>query len=296
MAVYSTAAAIQAGQDPAVAIGVGLSSIALAYIGGAAGAAMIAENAMAAQLVGGMLSTVMVAGLSTAASGGDLGQSIAVGLLYYSAGAAFSAAIQGENPVSQGSAARQQGGGGEPSDLLLNPKSKNDGVRDQAWIDAIRNGDIERGQIGKLPVEIYGGTLTERQKVLSALMTDLTKTQQGQSMLSAMEARTSWTLAGRVVQPLQVILTNHGGSYTYLGSNIITIDTHQVTTGSYATSSGTARWTYQRVLAHEMGHAAMGVSDAYLSGYGANNQMANVIANENRLMNQLGDFNDRIRY
>jgi hypothetical protein len=49
-------------------------------------------------------------------------------------------------------------------------------------------------------------------------------------------------------------------------------------------------FTLERIFAHELGHAAMGNLD---NGPG---RMNNVNWNENPVMRQLGDFNDRTAY
>lgn len=69
----------------------------------------------------------------------------------------------------------------------------------------------------------------------------------------------------------------------------IMLDYHDVGAG-YASASGGGAYTLQRIFAHELGHAAMGNLD---NGPG---QMNNVNWNENPVMRQLGDFNDRTSY
>jgi hypothetical protein len=58
----------------------------------------------------------------------------------------------------------------------------------------------------------------------------------------------------------------------------------------YTSASGGGTYSLQRIIAHELGHAAMGNLD---DGPG---QMNNVNWNENPVMRQLGDFNDRTSY
>jgi len=59
---------------------------------------------------------------------------------------------------------------------------------------------------------------------------------------------------------------------------------------SYASMSNEGTYSYDRIAAHELGHIAFGTGDV---GPG---RMLNVMTNENVVMRQLGDFDDRIAY
>ncbi len=73
------------------------------------------------------------------------------------------------------------------------------------------------------------------------------------------------------------------------GETFIVLDPSQIGIG-YQSASGGGTFSLQRIFAHEMGHAAMGNLD---NGPGA---MNNTNWNENVLMRQLGNFNDRTAY
>jgi hypothetical protein len=67
------------------------------------------------------------------------------------------------------------------------------------------------------------------------------------------------------------------------------LDRHDIGAG-YSSRFGGGAYTLERIFAHELGHAAMGNLD---NGPG---RMNNVNWNENTVMRQLGDFNDRTAY
>jgi hypothetical protein len=91
-------------------------------------------------------------------------------------------------------------------------------------------------------------------------------------------------------KPLDIIQwANPTGSYSTQGGNFIVLDPRDIGAG-YTSAMGGGTYSLQRIFAHEMGHAAMGNLD---NGPGA---MNNVNWNENVLMRQLGDFNNRTTY
>jgi hypothetical protein len=110
-------------------------------------------------------------------------------------------------------------------------------------------------------------------------------------MLSALEGRKSG-LFGLWGSPMPFDLirwANPLESYSYTGGQAIILDPRDVGAG-YTSASGGGTYSLQRIFAHELGHAAMGNLD---NGPG---QMNNVNWNENPVMRQLGDFNDRTSY
>jgi hypothetical protein len=82
---------------------------------------------------------------------------------------------------------------------------------------------------------------------------------------------------------------NSGGSYTYPNSQIIAIDLNDIGRAYNSLRPGGV-YSYERVLAHELGHAAFGDRDIGID------RMFNVEWNENWVMNELGDTNDRLTY
>ena len=109
-------------------------------------------------------------------------------------------------------------------------------------------------------------------------------------MLSALESRKSgWFGLWGSPEPFDIIQMASGGSYSYAGGQAIMLDHHDVG-ASYTSRFGGGTYSLERIFAHELGHAAMGNRD---NGPG---RMNNVNWNENPVMRQLGDFNDRTAY
>lgn len=154
---------------------------------------------------------------------------------------------------------------------------------------AIKAGEVSGQKFGKLNVFVYGGTVQERTAVLAALADVFTKSQHGGTQLQALESRKTWLGLGSV-KPFDFIISiNSMGSYTYRGSQGMVIDPSDVG-AAYNSQRPGGTFTLQRIIAHELGHAAMGTRDAGV------NRMDNVIKHENSIMRQLGDTNDRIIY
>jgi len=95
--------------------------------------------------------------------------------------------------------------------------------------------------------------------------------------------------SGSRVAALQVVIADVGGTYSYRGGQIITLDEGDVG-AAYPSATPGGTYSYERILAHELGHLAMGYQD------GGPGRMFNVTTNENPIMRQLGDTNDRIAY
>jgi RHS repeat-associated protein len=153
---------------------------------------------------------------------------------------------------------------------------------------AIKNGEILKVKIGKVEFTFFGGSMKERLASYSALMKIFTASQHGATMLKALESRKTWFGLGRV-KSVEIVLSDWMGSGSVPGSQQILLGTYQIG-GSYHSLVPGGKISFERVLAHELGHAAMGSSDD------PPNTMENVSKHENRVMRELGDFNDRIRY
>jgi len=171
---------------------------------------------------------------------------------------------------------------------LSGPPGQLDGLEQQAKDAAIKAGQVSGQKFGKLNVFAYGGTVEERTAALAAMGDVFTKSAHGATELQALESRT--TLFG-AVKPFDLVLAkNKAGSYTYLGSQGMVLDFRQIGKGAKLFANPGGGFTLQRIIAHELGHAAMGVDDI------GPKSMDNVIRNENKIMRELGDTNDRIAY
>lgn len=184
--------------------------------------------------------------------------------------------------VRWGAALSQTGQG------LTGPPGHLDDLQQQVKDAAIKAGAVSGQKFGKLNVFAYGGTAEERAAALSAMGDVFTKSAQGAQELKALEARTN--IFGKV-KPFDVVMArNPNGSYTYKGSQGMALDMSQVGRYGQLFSRPGGGFTLQRLIAHELGHAAMGVGDD------GPNRMNNVLRYENTIMRELGDTNDRIRY
>ena len=165
-----------------------------------------------------------------------------------------------------------------------------DSSADAAKGGAQRTGAVTSTNVGGVWVNAYGGTADQRTAELGAFTQDVTTTDRGKAMLSALQGRKSglFGLWGSP-KPFDIIQMAGGGSYSYTGGQAIMLDYHDVGAG-YTSASGGGTYSLQRIFAHELGHAAMGNLD---NGPG---DMNNVNWNENPVMRQLGDFNDRTTY
>jgi len=194
----------------------------------------------------------------------------------------------GEEELAKGRRESQELGGLKASDAervsellkMIEAKKKK---------EAIKLGQVSGQKFGKLNVFAYGGTVEERTSVLNALGNVFTKSAHGANELAALESRKTFLVAGGV-RPFDVLIwTSINGSYTRKGSQSMVFDPTQVGK-SYESKNGGGTFSTERIMAHEVGHAAMGAGD---EGLGL---MNNVDWNENPIMEQLGDPNDRTAY
>jgi len=278
----NTTAAIESGTPWDRALMYGTINLAIGFAAGAVGGAVgnAAGGGVGGAILGGAISGGIMGAVSTVESGGSLGENMLEGSARGAFFAAVSVAFSGTNPVSQESAAPQGGGdqanldGSRPSEELKN-------LRRAHLLELIDKGGITEGKIGDLPVAVWGGSDEARDQTLDALRTDLS-TERGQQMLGKLTARLD-PVTGQT-QTLDVFLDYHvGGSYAQMGGNTIVIDTAQVN-GTYFGSQGAGTYDYERILAHELGHAVYARTDYF---------NLNTIENENKIMGQLGYTNDR---
>jgi hypothetical protein len=96
--------------------------LAAGYIGGAVGGEITSALGGSGpwQVVGGAIAGGMGAAITTAATGGNLGQNMLLGAATGALSAAVSWSLQPTNPVSESTAAEQQGGGGQTSGAQKN--------------------------------------------------------------------------------------------------------------------------------------------------------------------------------
>jgi hypothetical protein len=165
-----------------------------------------------------------------------------------------------------------------------------DSFADAAKSSAQKAGAVSSTKVGDVWVNAYGGTAAQRTDELAAFSDDLTHTDRGKEMLKTLEGRKSglFGLWGSP-KPFDIIRVASGGSYSYAGGQAIMLDYHDVG-AAYTSAHPGGTYSLRRIFAHELGHAAMGNRD---NGPG---RMNNVNWNENVIMRQLGDLNDRTAY
>ena len=155
----------------------------------------------------------------------------------------------------------------------------------------IADGQVLKSKIGNLPVEVYGSTGDERTAALNALKADLSADcDASRSINQAFGNRTE----GGGLRPLAVILVDSGGeigSFSVPGSNQIVVD-HWEVGDIYDSARPGGRYSYERILAHELGHAALGLHDDGPTYMNSVNQV------ENPIMRALApkDYDDRMSY
>jgi hypothetical protein len=128
---------------------------------------------------------------------------------------------------------------------------------------------------------ITGGAASEREAMAGSLQR-VVGTKTGGQMVSALAARRD---ADGSIRPFRVNLVNGASGSGLPGSQYINIS-RRAEFGVF--KSGAELFTNERRIAHELGHAAMGLWD---SGPGG---MNNINLIENPVMRQLGDYNDRV--
>jgi RHS repeat-associated protein len=167
-----------------------------------------------------------------------------------------------------------------------------DSSENAAKSSAQKAGAVSSTKASGVWINAYGGTAAQRTAELAAISEVLTHSERGKAMLKALEDRKSG-LFGLWGSPksFDIIQIASGGSYAYAGGQAIMLDYHDVG-AAYTSARGGGTYSLQRIFAHEfpLCHAAMGNLD---NGSG---QMNNVNWNENPVMLQLGDFNNRIAY
>jgi len=218
--------------------------------------------------------------------GKDLGTNILTGALMGGAGAAFGYALK-HGVFSQADVA-QQGGGQQGLAGDEEYQARRAEHTEYVKSLAVKNGQVSNYQLGDLPVEVYGETGAERDTAFAALKTDLTK---GGDVAKAMsQDLLSRTTADGSVRPLDIVLTRSYNSYSNPGGNTIVVDVQHDLGSSYTSRIPGGKFSYERILAHELGHAALGYYDMKID------MMYNVRNAENPIMRSLGDTNDRVSY
>jgi hypothetical protein len=153
---------------------------------------------------------------------------------------------------------------------------------------AKQNGQLLEKDLDGVPLRVWGGIEEQRGSAMDAAVADLT-TQRGQDMLATLQNRTGFW---GDVKPFDIILIPGGtnaagfaGTVSMPGSDFILVGTNTI--GSYDSRILPGEeFGWERVIAHEFGHSILGIQDEWV----------NVVANENLIMQQLGDPNKRIAY
>jgi RHS repeat-associated protein len=285
---YNTTSAIYAGVPWGQAVGVGVMGLTVGMMSG--GTAGVFGGGPIAQLIAGGASGAVMGAMNSMLSGQDLGPSLLRGAAMGAFGAAVSMNLRMAIPLSQASSAA----------YFRNPAREAYAMRDKVRADSLANGEVTRRQVGRVPVVIFGGTESERLDAYVAAKSVLEgspgyRSPHGATMEQALANRPAWQSPG--VKPLEIILVRGSpiGSFTQVGVNWIVIAPSSpqcigCVGGSYPSQLGGGVFTYERLIAHELGHAAMGTSDNLA------NEMHNVVLHENRVMLELGDTNLRMDY
>jgi hypothetical protein len=215
----------------------------------------------AGALIGGAISGGINGAMTTAygrwryGSGGDLGTNVLEGAARGAVMAGISAAVGYQFAASQASAEAAEGEGATKETTGEDARKRAADIK-LAKDRAVFDGRILRDKISGVPVTIYGETADERQAAFDALKTDLTADcDESRSILKALGNRRD--SAG--VRPLEVVLVHSAGdigSFSVPGSNEIVVDRWNVD-DVYDSKVPGGRFTYGRVLAHELGHAAL---------------------------------------
>jgi len=160
---------------------------------------------------------------------------------------------------------------------------------------AVQYGQVTEDQVGDLPVEIYGGSKDERQAAYNALKADLTK---GGSVAREISENLLANQTDGAVKPLEIVLTASYHSYSDPSANLIVIDTKNDLGATYASRVPGCKYTYDRIIAHELGHVGLFLPDETESPAF---MMTTVNRAENQIMNSVHGWGrtsayDRIDY
>jgi RHS repeat-associated protein len=146
-------------------------------------------------------------------------------------------------------------------------------------------------RVGKVPVRVSGGTGAQRNEAFANIKKILTKTTRGQAMLAELSKKK----AGNEVRTLQVsIRESPAGSNWDPSTSILTVDLRQLEATYVSYGGELFNYSMTRIIAHELGHAAFGIDD--IDDPIGGKSMWNVHHNENPIMRELGDPNNRMKY
>jgi RHS repeat-associated protein len=255
-------------------------SIVLSAAGGAIGSAI---GGGLGYIVGGAISGVLSGAYSSLVSNSSLGLNVFEGAVEGAVMAGFSLAAN----VAHVSQAEADGAEGEGLSDDPGKVARANAAKVKAL--AIDRGQVTNGKVGALPVEVYGRDASDRSQAFAGLKQDLTE---GGGVASSVRQALSNRLlpGGGGLKPLEIILTGDYGSYAVPGSNTIVVDVLSDVDSLYDSVRPGGHFTYQRILAHELGHAALGLQDL------TTDPMLTVRQVENPIMRALGDTNDRQSY
>jgi hypothetical protein len=182
------------------------------------------------------------------------------------------------------------GGGLVPQRGTLQGYGPTTAERDAAKLGATRRGSVATERMGSVDVQVFGGNAVERDSALAATRNVFRYSTRGLIMRYALEAPIRQSDGGSSLPPpLVIVLGAENGTYAQISTRTVAVDLKDVGKSYDSLRPGGIR-TFERLMAHELGHVALGYVDL---GPG---MMDNVIANENPVMRELGDTNDRMSY
>jgi len=270
-------------QQTAINFGIGVGVAIVGYDAGPSGSLQ--------GLVNGSASAAVTTALTNLANKGKWGGDDILAAAFMSAaeGAAMMGIEAVAAKVSQASAAQEGLSGQSAKDQYRVD------TRDAVRANAIQNGETLTFQLGGTPVTVYGGDASDRLAVMTDLTTIAQDTSRGEYLADIVED--SADLNGNP-RPAEVVIIDSGSLATRIGSftlgRTITVDLSD-TARTYDSTAGPGGGSFSltRILAHELGHLA-GYSDIDSVRFGEG--MYNVGMNENPIMRELGDYNDRAAY
>jgi RHS repeat-associated protein len=156
---------------------------------------------------------------------------------------------------------------------------------------AADTGNFSAAPLRDVPVRIYGRGAADREKAWDAISKIFT--QGGPVAESARRALLARHDPGGGVTPLEIVLTGDNGSFSIPGSNRIVVDVNHDLDSLYDSMTPGGHFTYTRIIAHELGHAALGLHDLKMT-----DPMQTVRGAENPIMRAIegSKTNDRMSY
>ena len=243
-----------------------------------------------AQLAGGAVSGATSSAFSTVLGGDldDLGENMLLGAASGAGSAAYTLGIRSATaPVTQAEVKRAEGLERGTFEEARAAERKVQAARDLA----ADRGEVLKGKVDGIPVGVFGGTPEYREKALAAFKRDLTD---GGDVAKQMKANLRPRFVGKDAEAkaFEIVLMTDIQSHSIPWSNRMVIDTWELDDTYTAKGGKQVKFTWERIVAHELGHSALGYSDWRISS------MENVNKAENPIMRALEGKNaiDRVEY